>query len=576
MSTLPIVRRPVSADCALSGDYHPVLTRVFAARGVRDDGDLDISLEGLHRADSLGGIDGAIDLLSSAVIADQPILIVADFDADGATSCAVAMRALAAMGASRVSYIVPNRFEYGYGLTPPIVEMAAARDPRLLITVDNGISSIEGVDCARRAGIDVLITDHHLPGERLPDANAIVNPNVPGDDFPSKALAGVGVIFYVMLGLRRRLADEDWFRGTGRAEPNLGDLLDLVALGTVADVVPLDNNNRRLVAQGLRRIRAGKMQPGVAALLAVAGRDTGRVTSTDLAFAVGPRLNAAGRLADMSLGIECLLNDDRSACDRAAVKLDELNRQRRTIEAEMKDQALALVDAMALDDAALPAGLCLHDPTWHQGVVGIVASRIKERYHRPVIAFAPTDGGELKGSGRSIGGIHMRDALDAIAAKYPGLLSKFGGHAMAAGLTLESDALDNFAAAFDEEVRRQLGADGLTASITTDGPLEPEEFTLDLAEELAYAAPWGQQFPEPMFDGRFDVLDKRVVGETHVRLQLRPQYGSSSIAAIAFGAVDEPWARCDAPIHAAFRLSVNDYRGTRSVQLIIEHAVAVD
>ena len=575
MTELAIVRRTVPTDWGLPDAMHPVLRRVFAARGIRSDAELDTTLDGLHRTESLGGIEAAVGLLETAVTEDLPMLIVADFDADGATSCAVAMRALAAMGASAVSYIVPNRFEYGYGLTPPIVELAAARDPRLLITVDNGISSVEGVACARAAGIDVLITDHHLPGERMPDANAIVNPNVPGDRFPSKALAGVGVIFYVMLALRRRLLDSGWFERRGIAQPKLAELLDLVALGTVADVVPLDQNNRRLVQQGLKRIRAGKAQAGINALLAIAGRDPRRVTATDLGFAVGPRLNAAGRLADMSLGIECLLNDDPAQCDRAAIKLDELNRQRREIEGDMKHQALALVESMTFNDETLPAGLCLHDETWHQGVVGIVASRIKERFHRPVIAFAPTDDGELKGSGRSVAGVHMRDALDAIAARHPGLVVKFGGHAMAAGLTLDAAAIDIFAAAFDAEVQRQLGGDGLKPEIATDGELDGEDFSLELAEMLAAAAPWGQQFPEPLFDGVFEVCDKRVVGETHIRLRLRPRATKREIPAIAFGAIDAAWVGTDGPIHAAYRLAVNDFRGTRSLQLIIEHATPV-
>lgn len=574
MTELTIVRRQVPADCRLPAAMHPVLRRVFAARGVRSDADLDTALDGLYRTESLGGIDAAVGLLETALNEDRSILIVADFDADGATSCAVAMRALAAMGASNVSYIVPNRFEYGYGLTPPIVELAAARKPRLLITVDNGISSIEGVAAARAAGIDVLITDHHLPGERIPDAHAIVNPNVPGDAFPSKSLAGVGVIFYVMLALRRRLQDSGWFERRGIEQPRLAQLLDLVALGTVADVVPLDQNNRRLVHQGLKRIRAGKSQAGITALLAIAGRDPRHITAADLGFAVGPRLNAAGRLADMSLGIECLLSDDPAECDRAALKLDELNRQRREIEGDMKHQALALVASMTFNDAALPAGLCLHDESWHQGVVGIVASRIKERFHRPVIAFAPSDDGELKGSGRSVAGVHMRDALDAIAARHPGLVTKFGGHAMAAGLSLEPAALDMFAAAFDVEVQRQLGDDGLKPEIATDGELLGDDFSLELAEMLAAAAPWGQQFPEPLFDGVFDVCDKRVVGDTHIRLRLRPRAMKREIPAIAFGAIDESWVGHDGPIHAVFRLAVNDFRGTRSLQLIIEHAIA--
>lgn len=568
-----IIRRSVPAHDDLPDDMHAVVRRVLAARGVLDRDGLDTSLEGLHRTDSLSGIGTAVSLLENALARDGRILIVADFDADGATSCAVAMRALKSMGARQVFYIVPNRFEYGYGLTRPIVELAAAENPDLLITVDNGISSLDGVAAARDAGIDVLITDHHLPAKEMPKANAIVNPNVPGDPFPSKSLAGVGVIFYVMLALRKRLQEKDWFASRGLEYPNLGMLLDLVALGTVADVVPLDHNNRRLVAQGLARIRAGKSQPGIAALLKIAGRDITRVTSIDLAFAVGPRLNAAGRLADMSLGIECLIADSRAKCEQAASALDDLNRERREIEAEMKTQAIALVDSMQLGDgAALRAGLCLLDTEWHQGVVGIIASRIKERYHRPVIAFAPVDGGDLKGSGRSIPGVHMRDALDAIAAHHPGLLSKFGGHAMAAGLTLAEKSFDVFSTAFDAEIRRQLGGKGINPEIETDGALDDDDFSLELAEQLADAAPWGQQFPEPLFDGAFEIIDKRVVGEVHVRLQLQPVGGIRTLNAIAFGAADQAWARDSAKIHATYRLSVNEYRGARSVQIIVEDA----
>ena len=577
MNELAIIRRSVPARSELSDDYHPVVKRVLGARGVFDAAGLDTSLDGLHKTDSLSGIDAAVALLEAALVANNRILIVADFDADGATSCTVAMRALKAMGADQVFYIVPNRFEYGYGLTPPIVELAATHDPDLLITVDNGISSIDGVVAARRAGIDVLITDHHLPGATMPRANAIVNPNQPGDPFPSKALAGVGVIFYVMLALRKRLRERNWFSKQGLDDPNLASLLDLVALGTVADVVPLDQNNRRLVAQGLARIRAGRSQPGITALLKIAGVTQNRLGSLDLAFALAPRLNAAGRLADMSLGIECLIGDSAVECDRIAIALDKLNRERREIESEMKIQAVAMVDDMGLNDAAaLPYGLCLHDELWHQGVVGIIASRIKERYHRPVIAFAPADDGQLKGSGRSIAGVHLRDALDSIAAQNPGLLEKFGGHAMAAGLTLAAPALEMFSAAFDREIKRQLGGQEIKPEITTDGDLEAEDFTLDLAEELAEAAPWGQQFPEPLFDGSFVVLEKRIVGETHLRMQLRPFGGSVTINAIAFGAADEPWARSADAIHAAYRLSVNDYRGTRSLQLIVEYAREIE
>ncbi|MFT4580331.1 MAG: single-stranded-DNA-specific exonuclease [Gammaproteobacteria bacterium] len=577
MSEPTIVRRPLGGTSRLPDDYHPVVKRVLAARGVLELADLDTSLDGLFRADSLGGVDAAVTLLERAIVNSKNIVIVADFDADGATSCAVAIRALTAMGARDPRYLVPNRFEYGYGLTPPIVELAKAGLPDLLITVDNGISSIDGVAAARASGIDVIITDHHLPGAILPNANAIVNPNVPGDAFPSKCLAGVGVIFYVMLALRKRLLETNWFKAQNIDYPNLAELLDLVALGTVADVVPLDQNNRRLVAQGLARIRFGKAHAGIRALLKISGKDIKRLNSIDLAFAVAPRLNAAGRLADMSLGIECLISDNAAVCDRYAIELDDLNRERREIESEMKTQAVEFVDAMRLSDgAALRSGICLIDESWHQGVVGIIASRIKERYHRPVIAFAPVSDTELKGSGRSIPGVHLRDALDAIAAANPGLLSKFGGHAMAAGLTLGLSEFELFSEAFDAEINRQVGQAGLTEEITTDGALSGVDFDLDLATRLGEIAPWGQLFPEPLFDGIFRIVEKRIVGESHLRMKLQATDESGVVEAIAFGAVDEPWARDAEVIHAAYRLSVNEYRGSRTLQLIVTFAQAFE
>lgn len=577
MSNLAIIRRNVPVRSELPSDYHPVVKRVLGSRGVLTLAELDVSLEGLHKPDLLSGIDGAVALLETALVEKKRILVVADYDADGATSCAVAVRALKAMGVHQVSYIVPNRFEYGYGLTPQIVEIAATHSPDLLITVDNGISSIDGVSAARHRGIDVLITDHHLPGSEMPPANSIVNPNLPGDPFPSKALAGVGVIFYVMLALRKQLRRQNWFSSQGIEVPNLASLLDLVALGTVADVVPLDQNNRRLVVQGLNRIRAGRAQPGIDALLRVAGREANRLRSLDLAFAVAPRLNAAGRLADMSLGIECLICDNAGECDRIAIALDNLNRERREIEAEMKAQALAKVDYMGLrNEADLPHGLCLHDELWHQGVVGIIASRLKERYHRPVIAFATIGNGDLKGSGRSIPGVHLRDALDAIAAQNPRLLERFGGHAMAAGLTLTASKLEQFSAAFDREIKRQLGGVGIRLEIITDGALDAEDFSLDLAEQLAGAAPWGQKFPEPLFDGPFVVLEKSIVGERHLRMKLQPLGERVTIDAIAFGAANEAWTQSTDVIHATYRLSINEYRGTRSLQAIVEYAYGTD
>ena len=506
-----LCRRPVpEGEDDLPSNLHPVLRRVYRTRQVRTATELDCTLDRLLPPTRLLGMGHAVMLLERALRERRRILVVADFDADGATSCAVVVRALKLMGAENVDYLVPNRFEYGYGLTPEIVALATqkndaqdARMPRrpgmagsgpdLLITVDNGISSVEGVRAARGHGMQVLITDHHLPGAVLPEADAIVNPNQPGDSFPSKHLAGVGVAFYLMLALRAQLRIAGWF-GADRAEPNLANLLDLVALGTVADVVPLDANNRILVAQGLMRLNAGMGTPGVRALLAVAGRAPGRITATDLGFLAGPRLNAAGRLADMSLGIACLITDDPSEAQRMAHELDTLNRERRSIEAGMQNQALAAVENLKLDASGLPRGLCLYDESWHQGVIGLVASRIKERVHRPVIAFAPANDTELKGSARSVPGLHIRDALDNIAARQPQLLSKFGGHAMAAGLSLARDQFEAFARAFDEEVGHWLSDDDLRGRLHTDGELAAEDFSLDLAETLRTGGPWGQGF----------------------------------------------------------------------------------
>ena len=571
----PIIkRRAFHPDQSTLADLTPLLQRIFTTRGVSDPADLEISLKYLLSTEHLTGIDSAVDRLEIALRNQDHIVIVADFDADGATSCAVAMRALHAMGAQSVDYIVPNRFEYGYGLTPPIVELAKQSQPDLLITVDNGISSIDGVALARTYDIDVVITDHHLPPRVLPNANAIVNPNLDGDEFPSKALAGVGVIFYVMMALRARLREKSWFEKRGIAEPNLAQLLDLVALGTVADVVPLDRNNRCLVGQGLARIRAGQMQAGIRALFDVAGVNSDAISSTDLGFAIGPRLNAAGRLADMSLGIECLLSDDAQKCQQIAQSLDGLNRERREIEAEMKDQAISVLEQMVLDEQSLPAGLALFDSDWHQGVVGVVASRIKDKYHRPVIAFAPSEDQQIKGSGRSIPGIHLRDVLDAIATKHPSLLDKFGGHAMAAGLTIAEQDFETFQEIFSREIRDVLGEVSLHRIIETDGPLDEQSMTLEIAQTLSRAAPWGQHFPEPLFDDVFDIVESRVVGEHHLKLRLRRVGGQQVFDAIAFYAVNEPWAGAQSALRFVYRLAVNEYRGRRCVQLIIEFATS--
>lgn len=576
MYASPVIRRrlPQGAPIPASLSHlHPVLARVYAARRVADAAQLELSLSGMAPAEGLSNLEAAVDLLEQALETGQRILVVGDFDADGATSCALAVRALRAMGAEAVDYLVPDRFRFGYGLTPEIVQVAQARAPELIVTVDNGVSSIEGVRAARAAGIRVLVTDHHLPGRELPPADALVNPNLPGDAFPSKALAGVGVIFYVMLALRRRLRERGHFARRGLAEPNLAELLDLVALGTVADVVPLDRNNRILVEQGLRRIRAGRCRPGLRALLEVSGRDPRRLVASDLGFALGPRLNAAGRLEDMSIGIECLLTDDPQRARDLALRLDELNRERRGIEAEMQAGALAILESLweRLDRESVPVGLALYDPGWHQGVIGILASRIKDRLHRPVIAFAPAEDGQLKGSARSIPGLHIRDALDTVAARHPGLVTKFGGHAMAAGLSLPAGHLEAFAAAFDAVVRECVDADDLRGVIHSDGELAPEEHSLELAELLRAAGPWGQAFPEPCFDGRFRILARRVVGERHLKLRLEPGAGGPALEAIAFNAPLERWPEAGAEVHIVYRLDVNEYQGLRSPQLVVEH-----
>ena len=556
------------------GDLPPLLTRLYAARGVRSAAELDRSLKSLLPVSLFKGMDQAVKVLREALEQRQSILIVGDFDCDGATASAVAVLGLRAMGAARVDYLVPNRFEYGYGLTPEIVEVALEREPQVLVTVDNGISSVDGVAAARAAGLKVVVTDHHLPGERLPEADAIVNPSQPGCDFPSKAIAGVGVIFYVLMALRAELRGIGWFTPQ-RPEPNLGELLDLVALGTVADVVPLDANNRILVHQGLARIRAGRCRPGIRALLEVARRPAERLASTDLGFIIGPRLNAAGRLDDMSLGIECLLTDDEQLALDMARELDSLNRDRKSIEQDMQQQALTMLDETGFQDSDLPFGLCLFDPRWHQGVIGILASRLKERYHRPVIAFADAGDGQIKGSARSVSGLHIRDALDSVAAGNPGLISKFGGHAMAAGLSLPAEHFEAFREAFDREVRRQLCAEDLTGRLLCDGELAPDEFNLQLAAALRDAGPWGQHFPEPGFHGRFNLVQQRLVGERHLKMVLQPTGGAEILDAIAFNIDPDIWPDPNIrQVQLVYSLDVNEYRGRQSLQLMVRHLQA--
>ncbi|MGB4073330.1 single-stranded-DNA-specific exonuclease RecJ [Pseudomonas sp.] len=564
-----IEARPLPATLPDLGALPPLLTRLYAARGVQSAAELDKGLARLIPYQQLKGMDAAVELLVQGLQQGQRMLIVGDFDADGATASTVGVLGLRMLGAAHVDYLVPNRFEYGYGLTPEIVAVALEREPQLLITVDNGISSVEGVAAAKAAGLTVLVTDHHLPGAELPAADAIVNPNQPGCEFPSKALAGVGVMFYVLLALRARLREMGWFT-VQRPEPNLGELLDLVALGSVADVVPLDANNRILVHQGLARIRAGRARPGLRAILEVAGRDHRRITSTDLGFILGPRLNAAGRLDDMALGIECLLCEDEALARDMAVQLDQLNQDRKAIEQGMQREALAQLKDLPLDD--MPFGLCLFEADWHQGVIGILASRMKERYHRPTIAFADAGDGVLKGSARSVPGFHIRDALDAVAAKHPQLISKFGGHAMAAGLSLPAANFGAFAAAFDAEVRRQLCADDLTGRLLSDGALSIEEFHLPLAKELRNAGPWGQHFPEPLFHGVFQLVQQRIVGERHLKVVLKSECGSVQLDGIAFGVDREIWPNPTVRwVELAYKLDVNEYRGQEAMQLMIVH-----
>lgn len=572
-----LVRREPADDRALcAAGVHPLLARTYAARGLSDPALLDLDLARLLPPERLLNADRAAARLAQALAAQQSILLVGDFDADGATSCALALRALRALGAGRVGYLVPNRFDYGYGLSPEIVALARQRSPDLIITVDNGISSIDGVAAAAAAGIDVIVTDHHLPGESMPAAGIIVNPNQPACDFPSKHLAGVGVIFYVMLALRRDLREAGWFETQGLAVPHLGQFLDLVALGTVADVVPLDYNNRILVQAGLQRIRSGRGCAGIRALLAVAGRNAAALVAADLGFAVGPRLNAAGRLDDMSIGIECLLSDDESVALGIARELDQLNRDRRDIERGMQEEALQLLADTQIESADAPAALALYDPGWHQGVVGILASRIRERVHRPVVAFADAGDGVLKGSARSIPGVHIRDVLATIDARHPGLMGKFGGHAMAAGLDLPAARLDDFAGALAAEVARVATAADLEAVLHSDGPLAPGDFHLTVAEALRAAGPWGQQFPEPLFDGRFYIVSQRLVGERHLKLVLRLPGCDALVDAIAFNIDPARWPDAQAQaVSLVFRLDANEFRGQRSLQLVVEHLEAV-
>ncbi|WP_309044802.1 single-stranded-DNA-specific exonuclease RecJ [Marinobacter sediminicola] len=572
MTPKKILRRPQPDNTPGWGqDLPPILRRLYSARGVTSDAQLSYTLKHLASPFELRGIDRAVELLADAIAQNQRVLVLGDFDADGATSTAVAMLGLSMLGLKSIDFRVPSRFADGYGLTPGIIERLQDEGelPDLLVTVDNGISAIEGVSAAKKLGIKVVVTDHHLAGERLPDADAIVNPNQPGCAFLSKNAAGVGVMFYVLTALRKKLRD------AGRLpqpEPNLGNLLDLVALGTVADVVPLDHNNRIFVEQGLRRIRQGEARPGILALLEVAGREHGNISSTDLGFVVGPRLNAAGRLDDMSVGIACLLAGSPDEARRLARELDTFNRERRTIEKDMKTQAQDLLASMSLDLEGLPWGLALFDKDWHQGVIGILAARIREQTHRPTIAFAPDENGvDIKGSARSIPGLHIRDVLAVVDARHPGVMHKYGGHAMAAGMTLAQSDLDTFSDAFDQAVRDTLTAEDLEAAITTDGPLSADELSLETAALLKRAGPWGQHFPEPLFDGEFRVVSQRIVGENHLKLVLQPVDGSGIIDGIAFNTGPEVPDYTRTGARVVYKPDSNTFRGRTNLQLLVDY-----
>ncbi|EAB2199052.1 single-stranded-DNA-specific exonuclease RecJ [Salmonella enterica] len=564
-------RREADETADLPVDLPPLLRRLYASRGVRSARELERSVKGMLPWQQLSGIDNAVEILYNAFREGILIIVVGDFDADGATSTALSVLGMRALGCDNISYLVPNRFEDGYGLSPEVVDQAKARGAQLIITVDNGISSHAGVAHAKTLGIPVIVTDHHLPGDTLPDAEAIINPNLRDCEFPSKALAGVGVAFYLMLALRTFLRDKGWFDERGIAPPNLAELLDLVALGTVADVVPLDANNRILTWQGLSRIRAGKCRPGIKALLEISNRDPQRLAASDLGFALGPRLNAAGRLDDMSVGVALLLCDNLGEARVLASELDALNQTRKEIEQGMQAEALILCEKLERSSETLPGGLAMYHPEWHQGVVGILASRIKERFHRPVIAFAPAGDGTLKGSGRSIQGLHMRDALERLDTLYPDLMIKFGGHAMAAGLSLEEHKFEQFQQRFGELVTEWLDPALLQGEVISDGPLSAAEMSMEVAQLLRDAGPWGQMFPEPLFDGRFRLLQQRLVGERHLKVMVEPVGGGPLLDGIAFNIDTTCWPDNGVrEVELAYKLDINEFRGNRSLQIIID------
>ncbi|WP_080759986.1 single-stranded-DNA-specific exonuclease RecJ [Alteromonas macleodii] len=570
---LPIVRREVTG-ASLSSDLHPVIDRIYRGRNIAKLDDLENGLKGLTHFNVLKGMPQAAQILANAVVQNKRIIIVGDFDADGATSTSVCILALRAMGYQNVDFLVPNRFDFGYGLSVPIVDEAAKQRAEVIVTVDNGISCIDGVTHAKSLGMQVVVTDHHLPGDVLPPADAIVNPNQPGCEFPSKNLAGVGVAFYIMLALKAELQQQGHFERAGLAPPNLASLLDIVAVGTVADVVVLDKNNRILVHQGLQRIRAGKCRPGIKALVEVANRDCAHLTSTDLGFVVGPRLNAAGRLDDMSQGIACLLEDETIQARMIAAELDALNKERREIETGMKAQAETVLEQMALDEGDMPSALVVYREDFHQGVIGIVAGRLKEKYLKPVIAFAHQDDEIIKGSARSIPGVHIRDVLDEVNTRYPGVIEKFGGHAMAAGLSLPVAKLQDFERAFVDIARAHMAKLDGNHALLSDGDLSSKELCLPFAHLLRQAGPFGQGFESPLFDGEFALLDQRLVGQKHLKMVLKSD-GANEVDAIAFNVDLKSWPNAMVKrVHIAYRLDINVFRGQETVQLIVEQIEA--
>lgn len=574
---IEIQRRPEVDISALPDSIPALLRRLYISRGVSDASQLEKAAKGLHSYQQLAGIDAAVALLFDAIEQQKRIIVVGDFDADGATSSALSVLALRMLGSRNVDYLVPNRFEDGYGLSPEVVDQAIEIGAEVIMTVDNGVSSISGVQYAKDNNIKVLVTDHHLPGSELPNVDAMVNPNLNECGFPSKALAGVGVAFYLMMALCVYMRKRNWFAEQGMAEPKLMELIDLVALGTVADVVPLDENNRILVHQGLQRIRAGKARPGIQALIEIAKRDARKLVAADFGFALGPRINAAGRLDDMSFGVELLMSDNIHAARRMASELDGLNQTRKDIEEGMKQEALAFCERLQISDKSeLPYGLALFQRDWHQGVIGILASRIKDKFHRPVIAFADGGEGTIKGSCRSIQGLHMRDALDRIDTQNPGLILKFGGHAMAAGLTIMEKDFERFSKLFDEVVREELGDTALKGIILSDGELTPEEFSMHTAEQIRAGGPWGQAFPDPVFDGEFKVLHQKLVGEKHLKLMVEPMhkgFGTNiMLDAIAFNVDLRRWPDASVKtVTLAYKLDINEFRGNQSLQLMVDH-----